>query len=252
MSLIDGGEVVALAQQVLGPLRKLVQTIEQLRRRPRCADRFDSGAARGQRVLRNIDAVEILVVFLAILQMIDDLQRRAQRVVCRPHRTAFAVHVADETADRHRRQRAIADQIVPVLIAQLGDVELERGDEILRVLGREIALGKRRAQPRRDRIFGTAAEEARFEAIEQRELFRRRQRRVVGDVVGGADEIIERQNHRAMARMNQERRHREILVPMPLAGAQFVSAVCIRVVHLVSETLACARPFHMPPRPRAC
>ena len=179
-------------------------------------------------------------------------KRCAQRVICRPDRTALAVDVADETADRHRRERAIADQIVPVFVAQLGDVELERGDEILRVFGRQIALGKRRAEPHRDRIFGIAAEEARFEAIEQRELFRRRERGVIGDVVGGADEIIERQDHAAMARMYEKGRHREILVPMPLAGAQFVSAVWCRVVHLVSETLACARPFHMPPRPRAC
>ena len=38
-------------------------------------------AGRRERIERNIDAVEIAVVLAAILQVIDDLQRRAERVV---------------------------------------------------------------------------------------------------------------------------------------------------------------------------
>ena len=40
---------------------------------------------------------------------------------------------------------------------------------------------------------------------------------MIGNVVGGADEIIERQDRAAIARVNKERRHREIFIPMPLA-----------------------------------
>ncbi len=105
-----------------------------------------------KRVQRNVDAVEIAIVLAAVLQMIDDLQRRAQRIVGRPDRAALAMHVADEAADRHRRECAIADQIVPVAVAQLGDVEPECGEQILRVLRRQVALGERGAQPHRNRI----------------------------------------------------------------------------------------------------
>ena len=44
------------------------------------------GAVRRQNVLREIDAVEIAVVLAAVLQMIDDLQRRAERVIRGPGR----------------------------------------------------------------------------------------------------------------------------------------------------------------------
>ena len=128
------------------------------------AELFDARPARGERVLRNIDAVEIAIVVLAVLQMIDDLQRGAQRVVGRPDRAALAMDVADEAADRHGRERAIRDQIVPVAIAQLGDVELERGDQILGVLRRQPALGEHGAQPHRDRIVGRWRRSSRLRA----------------------------------------------------------------------------------------
>ena len=43
--------------------------------------------------------------------------RRAQGIVGRPGVAALAVHVEHETADWHRRQRAVTDEIVPVAIA---------------------------------------------------------------------------------------------------------------------------------------
>ena len=225
---------------------------EQRRRSARRTERFDGRAAGRKRIERNIDPVQIEVVGLAILQMIDDLQRRAQRIVGRPHGSALAVHVADKAADRHGRQRAIADEIVPIAIAELGDVELERGKQILRMLGRKIALGKRVAQPHRYRIFVALSGQARIEAIEQRKLFFRLERGMVGDVVRGAHEIVERQDWRTMARLNQPGSHREIFIPMTLARAPVPGVTFARVTHRNSETLACARPFHMPPRPRAC
>jgi hypothetical protein len=41
---------------------------------------------------------------------------------------------------------------------------------------------------------------------------------VIGNIVGGAYEVIERQNHVAMARVNKKRRDRKILIPVALAG----------------------------------
>ena len=81
---------------------------------------------RGERVEREIDAVEAAVILAAILQVVDDLQRRAQRVGGRPGRAVFAVHVEHEAADRHGRVAAIVHELVPVGVAQLGDVAAGR------------------------------------------------------------------------------------------------------------------------------
>ena len=131
-------KVIAVAQQPLGVPGKPVQTYQQRRRCLRRVERLDRGAGGGERVLRNVDTVEIAIVLPAILQMIDDLQGGAQRVIGRPAVAAFAVDVADEATDRHGGERAVSDQIVPIAIAQLCDVEPERSEQILRVLRRKI------------------------------------------------------------------------------------------------------------------
>ena len=130
---------------------------------------------------------------------------------------ALAVDVADKAADRHRGERAIRNEIVPVAIAQLGDIELECGNQVLRVLGRQGPRGERGAQAHGDGIVGIAAQESGLQTIEQRELLGRRQRRMVGNIVRRAHEIIERPDHLAMARMNEKGRDREIFVPVALA-----------------------------------
>jgi hypothetical protein len=88
------------------------------------------------------------------------------------------------------------------------------------------------------------AEQVRFQAIEEIQLLALAQRLMVGDIVGDPHEFIEGENGAAMARMDQPRRDREVLVPVPLAGAQ-----CRRIVGHCSK--ACTRPFHIPPLPRA-
>src|SRR5207244_8057621 len=45
--------------------------------------------------------------------------------------------------------------------------------------------------------------------------------RMVGNVVGGADEIVVGKNQRPVARMDDPRRHRKVLVAVSLAGSQF-------------------------------
>ena len=44
---------------------------------------------------------------------------------------------------------------------------------------------------------------------------------MIGDIVGGADEIIEGKDQRPVARMDDPRRHRKVLVAVRLAGSQF-------------------------------
>ena len=197
-------KAVALAEKPFRPFGETMQARKQRRRCLRRAERFNARAARGKRVEWNVDPVEIAVIVLAVLQMIDDLQRRAQCVIGRPDRAALAVHVADETTHRHRRQRTITDEIVPIAITQFGHVEPERGEQILRMARRKASRSKCVAQLDRDRIFVVAADKASLETIEQAKLLVRRKCSVIGDIVSGADKIIECQDHLAMARMNEE------------------------------------------------
>ena len=109
---------------------------------------------------------------------------------------------------------------------------------------RHVPLVQHRAQRVGLDDFVVLAEQARFQAVEQRELLVRLERGVVGHVVGDAHEFIERENGAAVARRDQPRRDREILVAVALAGAQ-----CgWRAAH---GPVAWMRPFHCPPLPRA-
>ena len=140
---------LALHQQTLVARREFGETLAQLRRGFRRAERFDAKSISSERVERHIDAVEIAIVRDAILQMIVDLQRGADRVRRGPGRAALAVHVEHIASDRHRRISAIVDQIVPIRIAMLAGVQFERPEQIERVLRRQAALRQHVAQRRR-------------------------------------------------------------------------------------------------------
>ena len=176
-----------------------------------------------ERIERDIDAVEVAVVGAAILQVVDDLQSRAERVVGRPGGAQFAVHVEDVAPDRHGRQRAIGDELVPVGVAQLGDVKAERIEQVLRVLWRQAALLQHRGELDAFGFVIAFAEQAALEAVEPRELFRAIERRVIGDVVGNAHEFVKGENRRAVPALDQPGGDREILVARALAGAQFAA-----------------------------
>ena len=85
---------------------------------------------------------------------------------------------------------------------------------------RQAALTQRFAQGGPPSRLVVIAEEGGFETIEMSELFLRPQGRVIGDVVGGAHEIIERQDDGAMARVDQPRRDRKVFIAVALAGPQ--------------------------------
>jgi hypothetical protein len=92
---------------------------------------FDRAAGSGQGIERNVHAIELAVGAGTILQMIDNLQRRAKRIVGRPKSATLAVDVEDETSNRHGGIGAISDQVVPVVIAKLGHVHAEGGQQVL-------------------------------------------------------------------------------------------------------------------------
>ena len=130
------------------------------------------------------------------------------------------MHIEHETSDRHRRIGAVAHEIVPVAVAQLGGVEPERLEQILRMLRRHAALGQRAAQRHRFRAAVAGAEKVGLHAVEHFDFLRRRQRGMVGDVVGRAHEFVEGQNQRAVARLDQPRRDGKILVAVAFAGPE--------------------------------
>ncbi len=214
------GKTGALLQQRRHARAQVVKAGAQLRRGRGFFQVFDASAMGRQQGERDIDAIEVAIVFAAVLQMIDDLQSRAQRVVGGPGRVLLAMHVEHEAADRHGRVAAIVHQLVPVAVAQLGDVEAEGGQQIPGVLGIERPLRQYRAQRDAFRLGVALAEQRRFQAVEQIELFGRRQRRVIGNVIGGAYEIIERHDRFAVARLNEARGNGEVFAPMVLAAAQ--------------------------------
>ena len=90
-------------------------------------------------------------------------------------------------------------------------------EQVLRVARRQAAFGERRAQPHGFRVVVALPEQVRFQPVELLELLALAQRRVVGDIVGDAHELVERQDDAAMARIDQPRRDGKILVAMAFA-----------------------------------
>src|SRR5262245_2122288 len=83
---------------------------------------------RLQDVEWKVDAVELAIILGTVLELVDHLQRRAQRIGISPGRSVLAMHVEHETADRHGRVPAIVHELLPVGIAALGHV-LTKGSE---------------------------------------------------------------------------------------------------------------------------
>ena len=115
-------------------------------------------------------------------------------------------------------------------------VLLERGDEIEGVLDGDAALGERLADG-----FGfgqagilAAVQQGVGEGIEPRGLFIGAQRRIIRDVVDGAGIGIKHRHMGPQFAGNEERPHREVLVPCPLAGRGFQR--CTILIHGAFDT----------------
>ena len=66
---------------------------------------------------------------------------------------------------------------------------------------------------------------------------------MIGHVIGRAGKSVKGENDRTVPRLYQNRRNRKVFVPVSLAGRELGG-----FAHAVPA--ACARPFHIPPRPR--
>src|SRR5258708_22638008 len=89
-------------------------------------------AGFGEGVKGNVDAVELTVILSAILKVIDDLQRRAERIIGGPGGTTLAGHVHHETPPRHGRIPTITHHIVPAAVTPPGPNHSQPGQPILR------------------------------------------------------------------------------------------------------------------------
>ena len=158
---------------------------------------------RGERVSGQINAIEALIVLSAILQVIDDLQRRAESVGGRPHGRIFFVHVENKTADRRRGQSAIIHQLRPVGVTVLPRVEPKGLKQIQGMLRAQAGLGKLKPQGLGFVSRRPAPGERVVEIVEKLELRLRRQSRVIGDIVRRTHEAIEGEN-RTTALLAQE------------------------------------------------
>ncbi len=117
------------------------------------------------------------------------------------------------------------NELVPVRVAQLGHVHPEGRKHVAGVLRGHATLGQRIAQAQRLHLAVAASQQLGLKQVELRELFFRRQGGMIGDVVGDADELIERQDQPAMAGFDHEGRNRKVLVLVALAGPMFARSL---------------------------
>ena len=150
----DGADQpIALTEQFRCANREFGDAGAQARRRRLRSQRFDGGPVAGQDIQRQVDPVEIAIIRAAVLEVVDDLQRRADRIGSRPCRRALPVHVEDEASNRHRRKGAVRHQIIPIRVAPLDRIEPKSLQEVLGVPRRKPALTQRAPQSRR---FGSS------------------------------------------------------------------------------------------------
>jgi hypothetical protein len=117
------------------------------------------------------------------------------------------------------------NEFVPVRVTELRHVHPEGREHVARVLRGHAALSQGIAQAQRFRLTVAAAEQFALQPVELRKLFVPRQGRVVGDIVGDADEFVERQDQPAMAGLDHEGRDRKVLVLVALAGPVFARSL---------------------------
>ena len=108
--------------QHVGLVEQAIEHAAQRRRAFRFGQRLDANPLGREMIERHIDPVHLQIVVLAILQVIDDLQRIAQGVRVVLARRILAMHVEQVAPDRRGGIAAIVHQVGPVVVAQLGRI----------------------------------------------------------------------------------------------------------------------------------
>ena len=159
----------------------------------------------------------------AVLQVVQHLQRGAERVGGGVGRGRLAVQVEHVAADRHRGQAAVIVQLVPARAAVLRRVLPEGVEQVERVAGGDAGLGQAGAQAggagaAAARLASRLAAQHGAHAAEPGHLVGGRERGAVGDVVGVAGEGVVGVDVGAQAGADQRGADREVLVAAVLAG----------------------------------
>ena len=146
------------------------------------------------------------------------------------------MHIQHEPPHRHGGHRAIGDQRIPISGAVLGHI-LHKGTQQIMGVGQvdPTRVGDCRQFHRLWRAF---ARQSGAHFGQQAQFLLRRGGGVVSDVVRRPRKSVKAHDRRACIGAHQPAGDGEIFLGVVFAGCE--------VVHLV----ACARPFHMPPRPR--
>ena len=152
--------------------------------------------------------------------------------------------VEHEATDRGRGITAVVHEVRPVGVAQLGNVATEGFEQIERMAIGEGAGLQDGSQRVRFRAGTGLAAQPGLHARELLQLFLGRRVGVIGDIVRGTHEAIERQDRRPQLRANQAGGDGKVFIPVALARREVG-----RARHR-SPAMAWLRPFHIPPRPR--
>ena len=185
---------------------------------------FNAGAFAPEHVEGQIDAIKLAVIQRTVLQVVDDLQCRADGVRSGSCGAWLSVHVEHETADRHGGIGAIVHQLQPAVGAVGGGVLPEGLQQGARVAIRQASLRQDRSQFDSFRVLVRRAVKARLKPIQHRELVGRRQRGMVRHIIRRAGEMVECKNGFAMFGRQQQRGYGEVFVPIALARAQICGA----------------------------
>jgi hypothetical protein len=86
----------AFLKQALVARGQRMEALQKLRRGCVGSEHLNCRTGRLQGVARQVDAIDLAKILAAILQVIVDLQRRAERVIGRPGRGGFAMNVEPE------------------------------------------------------------------------------------------------------------------------------------------------------------
>lgn len=229
-----GHERLRLTVQIITHVKQPIDHLAQARRRSRTQHIFNGGALFFEPVLRQITPINLPQIIAAILKVVQNLKRGAKSIGRGEHRAILPMQIEEELTHRICGHPTITNELVKARIARLHRVLAKRVKKISTPLNWHIGFKKGRTQrlglcqpPRlaaQHLPVGIEPEELLFGG----ELF------VVADVVSRARKIVVSRNMRTQRRRDQERAHREVLIPRTFARPRLNGVVGINLGH---ETL---------------
>jgi hypothetical protein len=165
-----------------------------------------------------VDPVEALPIGPQVLQVVEDLQGRAERIGWGVGRRILAVETQEEAPDGVGGAGAVAEKLGPIGIARLDGVLPEGVEQEACFREPGPVVGRNGVERRRFGQGGVARDEGLLHGVEPGELLGRRQEGGVGDVVRRAHEAVEGENRSAFRARQGEGGDGEVLVAVRLGA----------------------------------